>query len=398
MIRYRPRSLDWVSQAFQRFVRTEALSGVLLLVSAIAALAIANSPWGDYYEHVWDIPIAVGAPGYAFSLTIHEWINDALMAVFFLLVGLEIKRELISGELASPRQAALPIAAAIGGMAVPALLYFSVDHAGPAVRGWAIPMATDIAFAIGALALIAPRLPSGAKVFLTALAIVDDMGAVVVIAFFYTATINSAAMLWTGAALAALVALNVARIDRLPVYLLAGVVLWWYVHASGIHAAIAGVVLALTIPATSRTTTQSSPLLRLEQALHGVSAYLIMPLFAFSNAGVRIGDAPLNWAVVGGIILGLAVGKTIGILAGALGVTSTGLGALPTGVGWRTIVGCASIGGIGLTMSLFIANLAFEGTPLMDSAKVGILGGSLVSAAIGFVILRLQPDRPPGRV
>jgi Na+:H+ antiporter, NhaA family len=385
-----------IDRVFQRFFKTEALSGLLLLVSAIAALGVANSPWGDWYTHLWETPLAVGVAGYALTLTVHGWINDVLMAVFFLLVGLEIKRELIAGELSSGRQAALPIAGAVGGMVVPALVYAAINHSGVAARGWAVPMATDIAFAIGTLALIAPNLPSSAKVFLTALAIVDDMGAVAVIAIFYTAAISGSAMLGAVAALGVLVALNLARIDWVSPFLLVGVALWWYVHASGVHSTIAGVLLALSIPAASRVPGRPAPLLRLEHALHGVSAYLIMPIFALSNAGVRLGGGTLDWAVILGIVAGLALGKTIGISAFALAATSTKRAALPPGVGRATIVGCAAIGGIGFTMSLFIANLAFEGTPLIDSAKVGILCGSLASALVGFAMLKMRTKSPAG--
>jgi NhaA family Na+:H+ antiporter len=385
--------IDLASRAFQRFFRIETRSGALLLVSALAALAVANSPWGDRYEQLWQTPLAIGPPAHALVLTIHQWIDDVLMALFFLLVGLEIKRELISGELSSTRQAALPIAGAIGGMVLPALIYTAVNPSGEGARGWAIPMATDIAFAIGTLALIAPKVPAAAKVFLTALAIADDMGAVAIIAIFYTATINSGAMLWVAVAVLVLVVLNLTRVGWLSPYLLVGVVLWWYVHASGVHSTIAGVVLALAIPAVSRVEGRTAPLERLQHALHGVSAYIIMPMFAFSNAGVRLGDAPLNWRIVVGIGAGLAIGKMLGITAGAFGATATNMATLPAGVDRTIILGCAAIGGIGLTMSLFIANLAFEGTSLIDSAKVGILGGSLVAASLGMVILKLIAKR-----
>jgi NhaA family Na+:H+ antiporter len=388
--------IDRYARSFERFFKTEALSGLLLLASAIAALAVANSPWGDHYEHLWHVPLSVGLSGHALTLTVHGWINDVLMAVFFLLVGLEIKRELIGGELSSRRQAALPIAAAIGGMLVPALIYFLMNPAGDAMRGWAIPMATDIAFAIGTLALVAPSVPSSAKVFLTALAIVDDMGAVAVIAVAYTATIDMTAMLWVLAAVAALVGLNVARVRWLAPFLLVGAVLWWFVHAAGVHSTIAGVLLALTIPATSRDG-RPSPLQRLEHALHGVSAFAIMPLFAFANAGIRLGSSTIDWPIVAGIVLGLAVGKLVGITTAAWGATKAGVASLPEGVGWPTIAACGSIGGIGLTMSLFIAGLAFEGTTHLDSAKIGILGGSLVSALVGTATFKLfATSRSPG--
>jgi NhaA family Na+:H+ antiporter len=392
-VKFVTRPIDLASRAFQRFFRIETRSGALLLVSALAALAVANSPWSDRYEQFWQTPLAIGPRGHALVLTIHQWIDDVLMALFFLLVGLEIKRELISGELSSTRQATLPIAGAIGGMVLPALIYIALNPSGDAARGWAIPMATDIAFAIGTLALIAPGVPAAAKVFLTALAIADDMGAVAIIAIFYTATMSGGAMLWAAAAVLLLVVLNLTRVDWLSPYLLVGAVLWWYVHASGVHSTIAGVVLALAIPAVSRVEGRTAPLERLQHALHGVSAYLIMPMFAFSNAGVRLGNAPLNWRIIVGIGAGLAIGKTLGIAAGVFGATASHVATLPAGVDRTIILGCAAIGGIGLTMSLFIANLAFEGTSFIDSAKVGILGGSLVAASLGMVILKLIARR-----
>jgi NhaA family Na+:H+ antiporter len=425
---------------FQRFIQTEAAGGVLLLLSATAALALANSPWSGAYEHFWSTPIAVSLPRRELSLTLHAWINDGLMAVFFLLVGLEIKRQLVAGELSSPRQAALPIAGAIGGMVLPAVIYLSVNSSGPAMRGWGIPMATDIAFALGALALVAPRLPIGAKVFLAALAIVDDMGAVIVIALFYTAALDWTALGFAALALGGLVALNMARVMRLTPYLVLGVVLWFFVHRSGIHSTIAGVVLALTIPTRSRmnaaefsATARSlldefdrtetgdlmtltskgqqdalfalgyaskgvvAPLLRLEHALHRLSAFVIMPLFAFANGGISVGTSALDWRVVLGIVLGLAAGKPLGIFGAARAAVAANAAALPGGVRWKALHGCAWLGGMGFTMSLFIATLAFRDSPLLDSSKVGILAGSILAGAIGAVIIRAgRADSTPG--
>ena len=365
------------------------------------------------------------------SLTLHEWINDGLMAVFFLLVGLEIKRQLVAGELSSPRQAALPIAGAIGGMLLPALIYVLVNHEGPALRGWAIPMATDIAFALGTLALVAPRLPLGAKVFLTALAIVDDMGAVIVIAFFYTTALDWTALSVAGLALGGLIALNMMRVGRLVPYLALGLVLWFFVHQSGIHSTIAGVLVALTIPTRTRMNAAEfsekartlldefdrtetgdlltltsrrqqdalfslgyasrdavAPLLRLERALHWLSAFVIMPVFAFANAGIAVGTSALDWRVAVGIALGLAAGKPLGIMGAARAAAAANAAALPGGVSWRTLHGCAWLGGMGFTMSLFIATLAFEGTPLLDASKVGIIAGSILAGLVGAALLR----------
>jgi NhaA family Na+:H+ antiporter len=415
---------------FQEFFRTEAAGGALLVACACAALVVANSAWADAYHHLLSATIAIGAGGHALALTVHQWINDALMAVFFLLVGLEIKREALAGELASPRQAALPIAGAIGGMVVPAFIYFLTNGGGLASRGWAIPMATDIAFALGVLALVAPRAPGGLKIFLAASAIVDDMGAVLVIALFYTRAIAWAALGMAGLILLLLIALNVLRIRRLTPYLVLGVALWFFVHESGVHATIAGVLLALTIPTRTRInaaqfsakarglldyfdrtetgdvhvlTTKSqqeaiiglerasegvtAPLLRLEHALHGFSAFVVMPLFAFSNAGVGL-HGSLGGGVPLAVILGLAIGKPLGITGASLAAVRLRLASLPEGVNWTALHGCSWLAGIGFTMSLFIATLAFDGTTLLDAAKFGILGGSLLAGIVGAVVVR----------
>jgi NhaA family Na+:H+ antiporter len=433
---------------FQEFFRTEAAGGALLVVCACAALAIANSGWADAYHHLLATPVVFMAGGHGLSLSLHAWINDGLMAVFFLLVGLEIKREVVAGELASPRQAALPIAAAIGGMVVPASIYFLTIGAGSGSRGWAIPMATDIAFALGVLALVAPRAPGGLKIFLAALAIVDDMGAVLVIALFYTSAIAWGALWMAALILLFLAALNFFRVRRLAPYLILGLGLWFFVHESGVHATIAGVLLAFAIPTRTRINARefsaqarglleyfdrtetgdllvltskgqqeaivgleraseavTAPLLRLEHALHGFSAFVVMPLFAFSNAGVGL-NGSLGGRVTLAVILGLAVGKPLGITAAALAAVRLRLASLPDGVSWTALHGCAWLGGIGFTMSLFIATLAFAGTTLLDSAKAGILGASVVAGLVGAIVLRraasvrrTSPDRPvgPGR-
>jgi NhaA family Na+:H+ antiporter len=415
---------------FEEFFRTEAAGGALLVACACAALAIANSGWADSYHHLLATPVAITAQGHGLSLSVHAWINDGLMAVFFLLVGLEIKREALAGELASPRLAALPIAAAIGGMVVPASVYFLTNGAGVGSRGWAIPMATDIAFALGVLALVAPRAPGGLRIFLAALAIVDDMGAVLVIALFYTSAIAWGALWMAALILLFLAALNFFRVRRLAPYLILGLGLWFFVHESGVHATIAGVLTAFAIPTRTRINARefsaqarsllqyfdhtetgdllvltskgqqeaivgleraseavTAPLLRLEHALHGFSAFLVMPLFAFSNAGVSL-HGSLEGGVTLAVLLGLAVGKPLGITGAALAAVRLRLASLPEGVSWAALHGCAWLGGIGFTMSLFIATLAFDGTTLLDSAKAGILGGSALASAVGAVVLR----------
>jgi NhaA family Na+:H+ antiporter len=415
---------------FHEFFRTEAAGGALLVGCACVALIVANSAWADAYHRLLATTIAIAAGGHELSLTVHQWINDGLMAVFFLLVGLEIKREALVGELASPRQAALPIFAAIGGMVVPASIYLLTNGGGVASRGWAIPMATDIAFALGVLALVAPRAPSGLKIFLAALAIVDDMGAVLVVALFYTGAIAWGALGMAGLTLLLLIILNVLRTRSLTPYLVLGVGLWYFVHESGLHATIAGVLLAFAIPTRTRINAAefsakarglldyfdrtetgdllvltskgqqeaiiglerasegvTAPLLRLEHALHGLSAFVVMPLFAFSNAGVWLSGAA-GGRVAFAVMLGLAVGKPLGITVAALAAVRFRLASLPEGVSWTALHGCAWLGGIGFTMSLFIATLAFDGTNLLDSAKVGILGGSILSGVVGAIVVR----------
>ena len=415
---------------FQQFFKTEAAGGILLVGCASAALIAANSGWAHAYHALWETRLTLGAGNHELSLTVHQWINDGLMAVFFLLVGLEIKREILAGELASPRQAALPIAAAIGGMVVPAILYLIVSGTGPSSRGWAIPMATDIAFALGALAVVAPRAPGGLKIFLAALAIVDDIGAVLVIGFFYTGEIVGHGIAMAGLCLAALVMLNLLRIRALAPYLLMGGVLWFYIHQSGVHATIAGVLLAFTIPVRThinaveyadrtrrlldefeRTETGDfrvltskgqqeaifavgkanlealAPLLRLEHALHGISAFAVMPLFAFANAGVSLTGLTVDRVTLA-VIAGLLVGKPLGIMGASLAAVRLRMAVLPEQVNWAMLFGCAWFGGIGFTMSLFIAMLAFEGSGLLDSAKVGILLASACAAAAGAAIMR----------
>jgi Na+:H+ antiporter, NhaA family len=425
-----PRDLR-VTNPFQEFFRSEAGGGALLVMCACAALAVANSPWADAYHHLLSTATTIDVGGgRVLSLTVHQWINDALMAVFFLFVGLEIKREALVGELASPRQAALPIVAAVGGMLVPALIYWAANGGGVEQRGWAIPMATDIAFALGALSIVAPRAPGGLKVFLAALAIVDDMGALLVIALFYTTAIAWVALAKAGLVVAALVGLNWLGVRGLTPYLLLGLGLWYFVHESGVHATIAGVLLAFTIPTRTRIdATEFSanarraldcfdetetgdrlvltspgqqeaiigleraseevtpPLLRLEHSLHEFSAFVVMPLFALSNAGVSLTGSSANRVTLA-VVLGLALGKPLGITGAAMAAVRLRLATLPEGVSWTALHGCAWLGGIGFTMSLFMATLAFEGTTLLDSAKVGILGASLLAGMIGAIVLR----------
>ena len=417
---------------FQRFFRTETAGGSVLLLFGIAALVLANSPLAEAYQRLWQIRLTFGTTEHSLSLTLHQWINDGLMPVFFLLVGLEIKRELIVGELASVRKAALPIAGAIGGMIVPATVYWMCNMSGQNARGWGIPMATDIAFALGALALIAPHAPAGARLFLAALAIVDDMGAVLVIAIFYSHALAWNALIVAALIVSLLIGLNAMGVRRLWPYLLGGIALWYFVHESGVHATVAGVALAFTIPTHTRINavefsrkargflarfdrTESgdslvltsngqqeavfaiehaskavtAPILRLEHALHNFSAFVVMPLFAFANAGVRIGGPFRHAEVAIGVLLGLVIGKPLGITAAAFGAVKSGIGQLPGGVGWASLLGYACLAGIGFTMSLFIAMLAFDETGPINTAKSGILAGSLLAGIAGAIVLRI---------
>jgi Na+:H+ antiporter, NhaA family len=428
---------------FVRFARTESAGGIVLIAATLVAIVWANSPWAAGYHHLWETTLTLRLGAAELSYPLHYWINDGLMAVFFFLVGLEIKREFLVGELASLRRAALPIAAAMGGMIVPALLYTLLNGGGPGERGWGIPMATDIAFALGVLALLGPRIPLALKVFLAALAIVDDLGAVLVIAIFYTDRISWAAL---GVGLTVLGALvTAARLQaRSPlVYVALGIVLWLAFLKSGVHATVAGVLLAMTIPARTRIDTDEfldrgrrildyfdaagkegpgvltnrgqqaaiqemenaceaaqAPLQRIEHELHYWVAFGIIPLFALANAGVHLGGN-LGNAFTGpvalGIMLGLVIGKPVGITLFAWLAVKMGLAALPHGIGWRAIRGVSLLGGIGFTMSLFVAGLAFPGAPAMnEEAKIGIFAASLAAGVAGWLVLRRldAPERP----
>ncbi len=382
-----------ILEPFQRFAGSEAASGVVLLASTACALAWANSPWQPAYVSLLHHALPLGSGPIRFDLTVHQWINDCLMALFFLLVGLEIKREMRCGELASLRKSALPIAAAAGGMIVPALLYAALNGGGIGARGWGIPMATDIAFALGIAALLGPRVPVSLKVFLAAVAIVDDIGAVLVIAIFYTASIAWASLGVVAALVIVLVLLNRAGVRHPAPYVLAGVVLWVAVLSSGIHATIAGVLLALTIPA-SAPDAESSLLEKLEHALGTPVAFLVVPLFALANASVRIGGAVSSGpsaTVLAGIVVGLVLGKPLGISLAAWLAVRMRIATLPDGVSWRMLRGVSWLGGIGFTMSLFIGALAFTDEVLLDAAKIGVLLASCAAAFMGWLMLRERP-------
>jgi NhaA family Na+:H+ antiporter len=382
----------------RRLLSSEATGGVLLMITAALAIILANSPAASAYQHLLHLAVGPTLTEKLGPMTVHLWINDGLMAVFFLLVGLEIKRELVDGRLASWEQRRLPALPALMGMATPALIYLAVSNGQPELAsGWAIPAATDIAFAVGALALLGRHAPLSLKVMLVSVAIIDDMGAVAIIALFYTSSIDLMALAGAGAVVGLLLAFNRLRVVALCPYLLAIMVLWYFTLLSGVHATIAGVVGALLIPYRPGTgqPTGASPLLRLEHSLAPWVGFLIVPAFGFVNAGVSFGKlslgdlfAPLPLAIA----LGLLLGKQLGVFAGVLLAVKSGLASKPQGASWLQIYGVAMLCGIGFTMSLFIGELAFPGQPeKVDAAKIGILLGSLLSAVIGCLILRLAP-------
>nr|WP_299909720.1 Na+/H+ antiporter NhaA [Sphingomonas bacterium] len=378
------------------FLANEALGGVLLIAAAALAMVAANSPFASDYFHLLHVetgPVIAPAIG---PMTVHLWVNDGLMALFFLLVGLEIKRELIDGELARPDRRRLPIVAAAAGMICPAIVYLAITAGAADLRsGWAIPAATDIAFAIGVLALLGPRVPASLKLFLTTVAIVDDMGAVAIIAVFYSHGLVLFALAGAAIVAVAMVAMNRLGVVRLWPYLLGFVLLWLLVLMSGVHATIAGVVAAMLIPV--RRDHRVSPLHRLEHALNPWVAYGVMPLFGFANAGVALtglSPAIMVEPLVLGIALALFFGKQIGIYGSIRIAVRLGFARAPGGASWTQIYGVALLAGIGFTMSLFIGGLAFPGNAaVMDAVKIGVLAGSILSALTGFLVLRFAAPR-----
>ncbi|GGE51199.1 Na(+)/H(+) antiporter NhaA 1 [Agaricicola taiwanensis] len=384
-------SLRPAQQSFiRRFIASEATGGIVLMVVAVLALLVANSPLSDAYF--------AGLHVYVGGLSVLHWINDGLMAVFFLMVGLEIKREALTGQLATWPQRVLPGLAALGGMVAPALAYLIFNAGSPeTLRGWAIPAATDIAFALGVLSLLGSRVPLSLKIFLTALAVIDDLGAVVIIALFYTANLNVLALGGAIAVTAVLILMNRRGFHNLAPYLLLGLVLWFLVLMSGIHATLAGVVLALTIPLAVDPRLGDSSLIRLEHAIHPWVAFLIVPIFGFANAGVSFaGFTPsvLLQPVPLGIAAGLFLGKQVGIFTVAVLSIRLGLARLPEGASWRQVYGVALLCGIGFTMSLFIGLLAFPASPgLQDEVKIGVMMGSLLSGVVGALVLVAAPAR-----
>ncbi len=380
----------------EEFIHEESAAGVLLMLVTLVALVLKNSPLAPLYDAFLHLPLRIQVGALALDKSLYHWINDGLMAVFFLLVGLEVKREVLEGQLSSLRRMALPGIAALGGMLVPALIYAACNHADPvALRGWAIPTATDIAFALGVLSLL-PGVPVSLKVFLMALAIIDDLGAIVIIALFYTADLSLTSMLVALATLGVLALLNRLGVVRRAAYVLLGILLWISVLKSGVHATLAGVALAFTIPLRPAAGGHS-PALALEHDLHPWVAFLILPLFAFVNAGVDLaGIAPAQMveAVPLGILLGLFLGKQLGVFGFGWLAIRLGLARLPEGSGWLAFYGVSVLTGIGFTMSLFIDTLAFTDDRLFQyTDKLAILGGSLLSGVLGYLLLRRATAR-----
>ncbi|PRY07424.1 sodium/proton antiporter (NhaA family) [Pontibacter ummariensis] len=424
----------------QQFIQAESFSGILLMFVTVLALAWANSPWADTYAKTWNTPFTIALGEFGLTKAAILWINDGLMAIFFFVVGLEIKREVLMGELSSLKNAAFPVVAAIGGMAVPALIYVLFNYNTAGISGWGIPMATDIAFALGILTLLGNRVPLSLKLFLVAFAIVDDIGAVLVIALFYTAEVNFTFLIGALVVFAFLMIMSGLRVHSIWLYILLGILMWVLFLKSGVHATIAGILLAATIPARSKITEAEfvsstndlltdlealytpapgqvaaaddmeeeqyqaavytiednceealSPLHRLEHSLHPWVAYAIMPIFALANAGIFI-DASLTSgfsnSVSWGIVLGLVLGKPVGIILFTWLASVTGLVSKPPSFRWMQVVGAGLLGGIGFTMSIFIANLAFAGSPFLAQAKLAILSASFVAGITAYLLLR----------
>lgn len=380
--------------AFIDFVRSEVGSAVMLVVLAGIALVWANSRWAESYFAMLHAQLTLDVGGRVFGMTLHAFVNDFLMALFFLVVGLEIKRELLVGELSSRTKAALPLAAALGGMLVPALIYVAFNAGTPTLHGWGVPMATDIAFALGVLALLGDRVPVPLKVFLTALAIFDDLGAVIVIALFYTAKVSLPMLGIAAGLLGAIVLLFRMRVRSPLPYVVMGLGVWLAVYASGVHSTIAGILLAMTVPLSVRSAdgdgATTGPLERLESAVHPVSAYLVLPLFALFNAGVHIGGASLAGLspVTLGVFLGLLLGKQLGVVGFSFLAIKAGIAQAIEGVGNRLFYGVAWLTGIGFTMALFVTELAFKDAAAIDQSKVAIIAASLVCGVVGYFVTR----------
>lgn len=432
--------LGHLLKPLSRFIKAESTAGVILLFSALAALVIANSPLSSWYHHLWETHLSVEIGGRGIDKSLHHWINDGLMAMFFFVVGLELKREVIAGELSNLRKAILPLAAAVGGMVIPALIYTFFNIGSDASSGWGIPMATDIAFALGILALLGRRVPLSLKIFLTALAIADDLGAVLVIAFFYTSEISFMNLAVGLGLLAVLIIANYLGVRRTLFFGLIGIGgVWLAFMASGVHATIAGVLAAMTIPARTKideagyvksltravkefkeippnevsllepaqhealhkiyvlTLEAATPLQRLEHSLHPWVAYGIMPLFAFANSGITLTADTLSADALGGVMLGVMLGLVVGKFVGVYGMTwllvKLKVAELPSDLRWGHITGISLLAGVGFTMSLFITNLAFDDVSMIAQSKIGIFAASILAGLAGYLVLKRQMQK-----
>ena len=389
--------INYITSGFRWFFKLEAASGILLLISAIVALYVSNSFLSDIYFSVLKKYLFIGVNNFGLKLSVLHWINDALMAIFFFFVTLEIKREFLQGELSSIKQAMLPIVGAVGGMLIPALIYILINYKTPAtLNGWAIPSATDIAFSIGILSLLGSRVPISLKVFLTALAIIDDLGAIIIIAFFYTGDLSIKYLILILLTFVFLLVLNKLNVKKFFPYLVLGLFLWVFTHESGIHATIAGVLLASVIPHRKKDN-DFSLLIKIEHSISPYVAYFIMPLFAFANAGVSLEGLSFNsllQPVPLGILLGLFVGKQIGVFIFTYASIKLGLAKLPSNSNWVSFYAVGILTGIGFTMSLFVGNLAFvNNLEYMDGVKIGVLSGSLLSTVVGYFLLMISSKK-----
>ncbi len=389
--------IDYISKPFKWFFKLEAASGLVLLFAAIIALIISNSELSSLYFSTLNKYLFLGINEFGIKLSVIHWINDALMAIFFFFVTLEIKREFLQGELSNIKQALLPIIGAVGGMLVPALIYIFINYGDPkTLNGWAIPSATDIAFSLGVLSLLGKRVPLSLKVFLTALAIIDDLGAIVIIALFYSGDLSVKYLSLMLIAFIILLILNKYNIKKFLPYLIVGIILWDFTHNSGIHATIAGVLLAMTIPHRKKEK-DFSLLIKIEHAISPYVAFGIMPLFAFANAGVSLEGLSINSLmdkVPLGIVLGLFVGKQLGVFVFSYISIKLKVAQMPSNTSWYNFYGVGVLTGIGFTMSLFVGNLAFvENVEYMDGVKIGVLTGSLLSTLFGYFLILLTPNK-----
>ncbi len=386
---------DYINSQWQRILAFEPAGGIIIVVFAALAMILANSPFAGAYDKFLHFHVSFALGPAHFDQSFQHFVNDALMAIFFLLIGLEIKREFIAGELSSFGRAILPFVAAVGGMAVPALIYTSFNIGTDAMRGWAIPAATDIAFAIGILAILGSRVPVALRVLLVAIAVIDDLGAILIIALFYTESLSPVGLTGIAVCVAILLAFNLSGVRKTSAYVIVGLVLWYFVYLSGLHATLAGVMLGFLIP--YRTRTADSPLERWEHSIVNWSTFLILPLFAFCNAGVSF--AGLTPAMVFspvslGIAAGLFIGKQIGIFTTLAFMIRTGISSMPKNANWAQLYAVALLCGIGFTMSLFIGNLAFAGMAMDAPVRVGVLGGSIVAAITGYLLMRFASRKP----